>query len=240
MRRCFSSASSADSNACAAWRCCAPVAAALQTLYNSMLENNCSEQSSRMSAMENSTKNAGEMLGKVGVVGGQACAAERALAAAWLAAATAGSHVAGTLAADLPLAPCASLLAPLQLTLTYNRTRQASITTELIEIISGEKKKKNEGGWSGNSIFFFLFSARLLITLPTSLFSSSLFFPFCRCHRPGGLKNRLKKRRTPQQAKTTAAAAAASGRVGAAALPVQGAKRWQGGRFSWVAFFACL
>ncbi|PSC70627.1 ATP synthase subunit mitochondrial [Micractinium conductrix] len=39
-------------------------------LYNSMLENNCSEQSSRMSAMENSTKNAGEMLGKVGVVGG--------------------------------------------------------------------------------------------------------------------------------------------------------------------------
>ena len=34
-------------------------------LYNCMLENNCSEQSSRMSAMENSTKNAGEMLGKV-------------------------------------------------------------------------------------------------------------------------------------------------------------------------------
>ena len=56
-------------------------------LYTAMLENNCSEQSSRMSAMENSTKNAGEMLGK--------------------------------------------------LTLTYNRTRQASITTELIEIISG-------------------------------------------------------------------------------------------------------
>ena len=109
MRRCFSSASSADSNACAAWRCCAPVAAALQTLYNSMLENNCSEQSSRMSAMENSTKNAGEMLGKVGaaaLIGGQACVA------AWLAAATAGSHVAGTLAADLPLAPCTSLPAP--------------------------------------------------------------------------------------------------------------------------------
>lgn len=44
-----------------------------QTLYNSMLENNCSEQSSRMSAMENSTKNAGEMLGKVSgwVVGGR-------------------------------------------------------------------------------------------------------------------------------------------------------------------------
>jgi F-type H+-transporting ATPase subunit gamma len=57
------------------------------TLYSCLLESNCSEQSSRMSAMENSTKNAGEMLGK--------------------------------------------------LTLTYNRTRQASITTELIEIISG-------------------------------------------------------------------------------------------------------
>lgn len=57
------------------------------TLYSCLLENNCSEQSSRMNAMENSTKNAGEMLAK--------------------------------------------------LTLTYNRTRQASITTELIEIISG-------------------------------------------------------------------------------------------------------
>jgi F-type H+-transporting ATPase subunit gamma len=57
------------------------------TLFSSMLESNCSEQSSRMNAMENSTKNAGEMLGK--------------------------------------------------LTLFYNRTRQASITTELIEIISG-------------------------------------------------------------------------------------------------------
>lgn len=57
------------------------------TLYNALLENNCSEQASRMAAMENSTKNAEEMLAK--------------------------------------------------LTLTYNRTRQASITTELIEIISG-------------------------------------------------------------------------------------------------------
>jgi F-type H+-transporting ATPase subunit gamma len=57
------------------------------TVFTAMLENNCSEQSSKMSAMENSTKNAGEMLGK--------------------------------------------------LTLTYNRTRQAGITTELSEIISG-------------------------------------------------------------------------------------------------------
>ncbi|KAL3146310.1 hypothetical protein ABBQ32_003007 [Trebouxia sp. C0010 RCD-2024] len=57
------------------------------TLYNAALENNCSEQASRMAAMESSTKNATEMLGK--------------------------------------------------LTLSYNRSRQSAITTELIEIISG-------------------------------------------------------------------------------------------------------
>lgn len=57
------------------------------TLNNALLENNCSEQASRMSAMESSTKNAKEMLDK--------------------------------------------------LTLSYNRTRQAAITTELTEIISG-------------------------------------------------------------------------------------------------------
>jgi F0F1-type ATP synthase gamma subunit len=36
-----------------------------QTLYNAMLENNCSEHASRMTAMENSTKSAGEMLGNL-------------------------------------------------------------------------------------------------------------------------------------------------------------------------------
>lgn len=36
-----------------------------QTIYNAMLENNCSEHASRMSAMENSTKSAGEMLNKL-------------------------------------------------------------------------------------------------------------------------------------------------------------------------------
>lgn len=36
-----------------------------QVLYNAMLENNCSENASRMSAMENSTKNASEMLNKL-------------------------------------------------------------------------------------------------------------------------------------------------------------------------------
>jgi F-type H+-transporting ATPase subunit gamma len=56
-------------------------------MYYSMMENAASEQSSRMSAMENASKNAGEMIHK--------------------------------------------------LTLQYNRARQARITTELIEIISG-------------------------------------------------------------------------------------------------------
>lgn len=36
-----------------------------QTLNNALLENNCSEQASRMSAMESSTKNAKEMLDKL-------------------------------------------------------------------------------------------------------------------------------------------------------------------------------
>lgn len=56
-------------------------------LYYTMKESACSEQSSRMSAMDNASKNAGEMIDK--------------------------------------------------LTLTFNRTRQAVITRELIEIISG-------------------------------------------------------------------------------------------------------
>lgn len=56
-------------------------------LYHSLLENATSEQSSRMQAMENASKNATEMIEK--------------------------------------------------LTLEYNRARQARITTELIEIISG-------------------------------------------------------------------------------------------------------
>eukprot|EP00252_Welwitschia_mirabilis_P006473 TRINITY_DN1735_c0_g1_i1.p1 TRINITY_DN1735_c0_g1~~TRINITY_DN1735_c0_g1_i1.p1 ORF type:complete len:329 (-),score=64.02 TRINITY_DN1735_c0_g1_i1:213-1199(-) len=61
-------------------------------LYNACLENACSEQGARMSAMDSSSKNAGEMLDR--------------------------------------------------LTLSYNRTRQASITTELIEIISGAEALK--------------------------------------------------------------------------------------------------
>jgi F0F1-type ATP synthase gamma subunit len=40
-------------------------AAAAQVLFNGLLENNCSEQASRMAAMESSTKNAKEMLGKL-------------------------------------------------------------------------------------------------------------------------------------------------------------------------------
>ena len=56
-------------------------------IYGALTENAASEQGARMSAMDNATRNAGEMIGK--------------------------------------------------LTLIYNRTRQAKITSELIEIISG-------------------------------------------------------------------------------------------------------
>jgi len=57
------------------------------SLFTAMLESAASEQSSRMAAMENASKNAGEMVEKI--------------------------------------------------TMQYNRARQARITTELIEIISG-------------------------------------------------------------------------------------------------------
>lgn len=56
-------------------------------VFFAMKEGACSELSSRMTAMDNASKNAGEMIGK--------------------------------------------------LTMTFNRTRQAVITRELIEIISG-------------------------------------------------------------------------------------------------------
>ena len=56
-------------------------------LYRALLENAASEQGSRMTAMDNATRNAGDMINK--------------------------------------------------LTIQYNRTRQAAITTELVEIISG-------------------------------------------------------------------------------------------------------
>ena len=56
-------------------------------IFGAMLENAASEQGSRMTAMDNATRNAGEMINK--------------------------------------------------LTIQYNRTRQAAITTELIEIIAG-------------------------------------------------------------------------------------------------------
>ena len=56
-------------------------------LFTALLENAASEQGARMTAMDNATRNAGEMIDK--------------------------------------------------LNMTYNRTRQASITKELIEIISG-------------------------------------------------------------------------------------------------------
>ena len=56
-------------------------------VFRALLENNASEQGARMTAMDNATRNAGDMIKR--------------------------------------------------LTLSYNRQRQASITKELIEIISG-------------------------------------------------------------------------------------------------------
>src|SRR5207245_10519653 len=56
-------------------------------IYTALLENNASEQGARMTAMDNATRNAGEVIDR--------------------------------------------------LTITYNRSRQAAITKELIEIISG-------------------------------------------------------------------------------------------------------
>jgi F-type H+-transporting ATPase subunit gamma len=56
-------------------------------IFRALLENAASEQGARMMAMDNATRNAGEMMDK--------------------------------------------------LTLTYNRSRQAAITKELIEIVSG-------------------------------------------------------------------------------------------------------
>ena len=63
-----------------------PRAVATQ-VFTALLENGASEQGARMSAMDNATRNAGDMINK--------------------------------------------------LTIQYNRSRQASITKELIEIISG-------------------------------------------------------------------------------------------------------
>ena len=56
-------------------------------VFTALLENGASEQGARMSAMDNATRNAGELINK--------------------------------------------------LTIQYNRSRQAAITTELIEIIAG-------------------------------------------------------------------------------------------------------
>ena len=56
-------------------------------IFRALLENAASEQGSRMNAMDNATRNAGDMINR--------------------------------------------------LSIQYNRTRQAAITTELVEIISG-------------------------------------------------------------------------------------------------------
>ncbi|RZM06124.1 MAG: F0F1 ATP synthase subunit gamma, partial [Sphingomonas sp.] len=61
-------------------------------IFRALLENAASEQGSRMNAMDNATRNAGDMITR--------------------------------------------------LSIQYNRTRQAAITTELVEIISGAEALK--------------------------------------------------------------------------------------------------
>ena len=76
-------------------------------IYFALKEGACSEQSSRMTAMDSASKNAGKQSGD-----------------------KEGSRLLG---------PCFFSVGEMidKLTLTYNRTRQAVITRELIEIISG-------------------------------------------------------------------------------------------------------
>ena len=66
-------------------------------VFKAFLENSASEQGSRMTAMDNATRNAGDLVNK--------------------------------------------------LTIVYNRSRQAAITKELIEIISGAESYNYEQKW---------------------------------------------------------------------------------------------
>ncbi len=91
----------------------------LQTLYNALLENNCSEQASRMAAMESSTKNATEMISKLSLQYNR-----------W------GSQQMWQSRKHLQCCYCILGSSTNVLALPC-RTRQATITTELIEIISG-------------------------------------------------------------------------------------------------------
>ena len=80
-------------------------------LYRAMKEGACSEQSSRMTAMDSASKNASECV-------------------------RVGSTVVCMFTVCVCVCMCAEEMID-RLTLTFNRTRQAVITRELIEIISG-------------------------------------------------------------------------------------------------------
>lgn len=124
----------------------------LQSMYNGIQENNCSEQASRMSAMENSTKNASEILEKLTLSYNRYNPTSRTSPthATWRASNTIKTlhthrqlgiaSILRSFCRLIVLKTAALVLSFMQAvtwcTLWY-RSRQAAITTELTEIISG-------------------------------------------------------------------------------------------------------
>jgi len=123
----------------------------VQTLYNAQLENACSEQGARMSAMDSSSRNASDMLGRLTLsynrcenqtpsspasfvlISSRLSTCTRALGS------SRNAHqlvrYSSRLTLVLNVLRNVSLRGPL--CLVVYRSRQARITTELIEIISG-------------------------------------------------------------------------------------------------------
>lgn len=87
--------------------------ALVNIIYLALKESSTSEQSARMTAMDNASKNA--------------CKSRLLSAGSWR-----RRHMPGLNSSSPPAAEMID-----KLTLTFNRTRQAVITKELIEIISG-------------------------------------------------------------------------------------------------------
>lgn len=118
----------------------------MQMLFNAMSENNCSENASRMQAMENSTKNASDMLEKLTLSYNRwalflsfytylLCICQHWPASSSNPICMSAQHT-DTSVAGCCCSPAAIQLAP-QKWQHACRTRQAAITTELTEIISG-------------------------------------------------------------------------------------------------------
>lgn len=92
--------------------------ALVNIIYLALRESSTSEQSARMTAMDSASKNACEPTGWIDGRAGYKGFSECSFTDAWLS-----------------FLPAAEMID--KLTLTFNRTRQAVITKELIEIISG-------------------------------------------------------------------------------------------------------